>query len=257
MKSRRTGIFFNDSLERRLNHGLADIDAYYTDSDRIYMISNKGLFEVNGINVRHLHDSVKTSFDSITSFTDSNVFLRDDFDRILFAVPEDIVMVWSRKHDLWTTYDDKSAYRGMFKNADNEYIAFGKIPGDVHFFVDFDTSTQDPNTTPIVISYESPLLKLDNLEGIHSELTQLYYRHQSTTTGTFTLKIYDWRRNSKATALTLTLENPTTISTVVKHLTDIWGEAFSIELGGSGTVFQFSGLTLYYEPAGIAEEMHT
>ena len=104
-----------------------------------------------------------------------------------------------------------------------------------------------------ILQEESPLLKLDDVDGFHSELIQASFRQKST--GTYSLKIYDWRKDSKATGVTYTIQDLTTMSNTVKHLTDLWGEAFSVELSGSGTVFQFASLTLWSVLAGLAKEM--
>jgi len=69
------------------------------------------------------------------------------------------------------------------------------------------------------------------------------------------VNIYDWRKDSKVSGLVFTIEDLTTMSNTVKMITDLWGEAFSIGLSGSGTVFQLASMTLLTVPAGLAEEM--
>lgn len=254
MKNRNTGIFYNDVLERRLGQGIADTDAYLTEVDTIYLLSDKGIFEVNGSSIRIVNDRVLTLFNSISSFTDANIFIRDDFQRVLFSVPGSFVLVWNRKYDIWTSYTSGYAFNGYFKNAANEYIGFGDNPNNAsQYFHNLDDDPQDDGNN-FTIAYDSPLLRLDSGDGMHSELTQLYYRQKST--GSFALFIYDWRRDSKTAALNYTIEDLTTISTVVKHISDVWGESFSFTITGNGTAFEFASLSLMFVPAGFAEEMH-
>ena len=254
MKNKRTGIFYDNVQERILNYGIADTDSYFIDQDVIYLVSDKGIFVVNGVTVEQINDPVITYFSVITSFTDASVFLRDDLNRLLFTTPNDRTLVWNRKYNTWTYYGSSYAFNGYFKNLSNEYIAFGRessVP-NAHYFWKLDDSAQD-NGSDIAITYESPLLKIEDADGFHQEATHVHLRQKST--GTFYVNIYDWRKDSKVSGLVFTIEDLTTMSNTVKMITDLWGEAFSIGLSGSGTVFQLASMTLLTVPAGLAEEM--
>lgn len=250
MKNRRTGIFYNDIVERVLEQGIADIDAYYTDTDVIYLFSDKGIFVVKGANIIRINDPVKTSFNSISSFTDATVFLRDDKERLFFAVPEDIVLVWNRKFNVWTTYDANYAFRGYYKNLANEYIGFGKGAGETnHYFYYLNDGGYD-EATQISIDYESPLLKFAEYDGEDIELIKMQYRVDKI--GALNIVLYDFAEASKRIIETINLLGPLSsdLAVMTKYLSDAWGEAFSIGISGTCAKFRFSSLSLFGEPAG-------
>lgn len=250
MKNRRTGIFYEDILERVVNIGLADTDSFHKETDTIYLISNKGLFELNGANLRDLTPNVITYFEAIASFTDAVVFYRDDKKRLLFSIPQDRVLCVNLVHNLYTSYSTDYAFRGYFKNLENQYIAFGKGQGDNgHYFWLLNDTSQD-NGGSMTVTYESPLLKMAEFDGIDIELTKLQYRNHHT--GSVNFIIYSYVQGSKLTIESFTLEDPASTSQAVEtcYLDNVWGEAFSIYFTGTVTVFQFSSISIFGELAG-------
>jgi len=254
-KTRWVGLVFNALTERVLMPGLADTDAFFKDGDQIWYVSDKGLHLLAGNSVANIRDAVTTSFDTISSFTGVNVFVFDDKDRVIFSNNADLAFVYNKRHNVWMEYGAAFAFKGYFKNRENEYIGWGVEPnGASHYFFELDNSTTD-NAEDISTSYRSPLIKFGDIDGIDNEVLGFWYRHSST--GTYTLKIYIFREASKATGLSFTMNDPTSTSmaAMTKHLQNVWGEGFQVEIIGSGTVFQLSGLALEYIPIGVTENV--
>jgi len=251
MKNRRTGIFYQQIPERILNFGIADTDSYFNDNETIYMITNKGLAVVSGANGEIISDPVKTYFDAISDFTDSCVFLRDDLSRILFSFPGDHTFIFNKLHKLWMHYNGAYAFKGYFKNLDNEYIGFGQEPAEplADYFFELDDATQD-NGESITISYETPLLKMSELDGEDIELIKMNYRVDKT--GTINFVLYDYAEASKRTVETISLEDPVSgaLTDKTKFFQNAWGEAFSLAISGTSTKFKLSSISLIGESAG-------
>lgn len=249
-KNRKTGIFFQDSLERILNIGIAVVGAVYREGDDIFLISNKGLYRINGPNVEDLTPPFQTDFDAISSFADANVFYRDDKRRVFFSFPTSQVFVHNTLYKTNVKYSAAMGFQGFFKSLENEYIGYGKDAGSSsHYFFEIDGATTD-NGTSITIQFETALLKFANMDGQDAELTKINYRIANT--GTLTMTLYDYAEGSKRTIETITVEDPASSDLAVKtkFLSDAWGEAFSILFSGTATDFKLASLSIVAVNAG-------
>jgi hypothetical protein len=251
MKNRKTGIFYNEKEEKSVDYGIADTDCYLKDGDLLYLMGNKAIIELNGNVPKVIHDPIIDYFESITDFTDGSIFYRDDKGRILFSIPEDRSLVWNRKYNLWFYYDYNYAFKGYFKNISNQYVGYGKGGGSSNNHLwNLNDASQDW-TNNIAVSFETSLLKFSEVEGEDIELIKLNYRVHKTGTGSFILYAYD--EGSKRTLESFTMEDPASANLAVKtkfFMDDAWGEAFSLALICSATVFQLSGITIFGVPAG-------
>ena len=252
-KDRRAGYFYEKELEKEFPDGLAYDSSFFRREDDLFYIGKKGLYWVKGAEAVRISDPVKTYFAAISTWTHANVFYLEDKDRVIFAVPGTRSFIYNTKYDVWTTYDATGfPWRGLFKNFDNEYIAwsgtrFGKV---------FAGATTD-NSAAITIGYESPILKFSDRDGEAVCLTREDYRVNLTTATSFALYLYKYYTASNKTAIdTHTMVDPTSTSIAHKShfLTSCWGEAFSWLLSGSGTVFILSSLTIGFNKGGAITE---
>lgn len=257
-KERKLGVFYDGRWEKNFTPGLSSVNGFYKQNDVLYYVSNKGIHQFDGAKVKNIHYPVITLFEAASSLSDVSVFSIESKDRIIFSIRNDRAFVFNIKYGTWTYYTGHYAFRGFFKNYENEYIGWNQTRFKIIFDDTYTNDSEDyggGNGTGIVIDYESPLL-FGNIKG--EAIIPISHRHRILKgTDTITFTLYEHRNTSdgKYSVYTKALDASGSSSWAANQRHFFGpkiGESFSLRLNGTvvGGDFEYHGITLEYDNAG-------
>jgi len=264
-KNKKFGIFYNGNLEREFLPGLSSDAAFFVHNEDIYYISNIGLHIFTGGEVVNVKNAVKTYFDAATSYANATVFYFDNKDRVIWSLRADRSFIYNLKYKLWMYYLDDFAFRGYFKNYDNEYIAWTQT----NFYEIMNGTTKDyqydgGDGSSILCRYITPLFKFTRDEGELVTPIGSRLRIRMNSTDLFNFYVYDFQKDSSGKTLVQTEQIPYQGKTTDAAVVNIWfdnllGESYYFKLEGytpndvanNEAVFELHGYTIEYDAGGF------
>jgi hypothetical protein len=256
-KNRKFRTFLDGVPERDFFPGISSESGYTKKNEDVYFGSDQGLHIFNGNKVINIHYPVITEFNAQASKSLLTVFYVEAKDRIIFSYRASRVLVWNIKYNIWTKYTSVMAFRGFFKNYENEYIGWNAVNFNILFNSTYVNDIEDyggGNGTAIAIDYESPLLLGKEKGNISILETNKHRLFKGSETVTFT--VYDYTLTGRSSVATQALAAPTSGTNAVAKthfFNQVMGEAFQFRINGSitGGDFKYYGFTIDYREGGL------
>jgi hypothetical protein len=256
-KNRKFRTFFDGVPDRDFFPGISSEGGYTKINEEIYFVSNQGIHIFNGSKLFNIHYPVITDFENASSLANVAVIYIESRDRVVFSIRNDVVLVWNKKYNIWTRYTSAMAFRGFFKNYENEYIGWDATKFKIVFDSTYVNDGEDyggGNGAAIAIDYESPLL-LGKTKGNISILeTHRHRLFKGSETVTFT--VYDYTLTGRSSVATQALAAPTSGTDAVAKthfFNQVMGEAFQFRINGSitGGDFKYYGMSIDFREGGL------
>lgn len=169
LKEKRIGLFFDDKLEQEFYPGISSESGYYKHNNDIFYLNSSGVYALTGNTHQRINDPIVTTYGSISDYTDGCMYYFDDRDRLIISFPGEESFINSLRYNTWTIYNNHS-FKGYFKNDSGQYIGYSST----YFYQLFYDG--DDDGTDITVTYESPLLSMENIEGVDNEFYQIQRR---------------------------------------------------------------------------------
>jgi hypothetical protein len=264
-KERKMGMFYDGRWEQTFKPGAHNSHAFYKVNDVIYYVSTKGIHAFDGSRLINIHYPIIDDFNSVSKDTyPPNVFYVDGKDRLYFIMRGGGAGIYSTRTKTWSFYDSSMAFRGCFKNYEEEYIGW---TGTTFYKFEDGTSVNDfedfggGNGTAIAFAYESPLLRFDVSDG--QLVVPISHRHRikkdvaagATDRVTFIFREYQDDASGRTNVYSKELDSPIGSYAATKNyfFDPIMGESFSTRLEATaidGGNFEYHGITIDYMPGG-------